>query len=125
MSPLLFMGLSFLLFFVPLLGESVTSWIAIVTARKRFPELWEHSGCPTLMGNGNLTKAWPLVKYYRDRDYLEVVGHGAALRGPVGDPEAIAFAEKLRGPLVWTYWSAWLGIGLFFLVYIGGGIVFF
>ena len=120
-----FLVFSFSLFIVPLLAESAMSWRAIKTAQKRFPTLWRHSGSPTLMGNGDLMKSWPLVKYYRDRGYLRVAEYGEAEFPPITVPEEIDFAEKLRLPLLWTYWAAWAGAGAFLVVFIGGGIYFY
>ena len=120
-----FLVLSFSLFFVPLVAESITSWRAIRTAQKRSPILWKHSGSPTLMGNGDLVSAWPLVKYYRDRAYFTSVTYDDIDLPPIKDPEAIEFAEKLRRPLLLTYWAAWIGTGLFLVVLIGGGVLFY
>jgi len=62
-----------------------------------------------LLGNGDLTKAWPLVAYYRDRKYLEPVQHDGKHFDPIVDPNALMFAEKLRGPLLYTYYAGWVG----------------
>ena len=96
--------------------ESATSWIAIRGARKNFPDLWERSGSPTLLGNGDLTKAWPLVRYYRGRLYLEHIQHGETRFAPISDNDALNFAEKLRGPLLYTYYLAWFAAVVAFLL---------
>lgn len=110
-----------LFFVIGLCLESVTSWIAIRGTRKHHPELWTHSGQPTLLGNGDLTKAWPLVVYYRDRKYLEHVQREGKHHSPIVDENTLEFAEKLRGPLLYTYYAAWAGIAAsVFLVLILG-----
>jgi hypothetical protein len=112
-----------LFFFVGLSLESVTSWIAIRGARKHYPKLWAHSGEPTLMGNSDLTNAWPLVSYYRDRKYLEHVQYEERHHSPIVDKNALAFAEKLRGPLLYTYYAAWVGIIVSILLVLTHGIL--
>lgn len=133
MSPGVFLGIGLALFVVPLIAESITSWIVIRGARKNHPRLWEHSGRPTLMGNGNLSQAWPLVRYYRDRGWLaRQRPHRDAPRKegqrwiePITDPKDVAFAEKMRLPLVWSYWAAWLGVAACPLFLVSGGLFFF
>ena len=125
MAPMIFLTLCFSIILVPLIAESVTSWRAIRTAEKRFPALWEHSGSPTLVANGDLMKAWPLVKYYRDRTYFDLVTYDGIDLPPIKDPQAIDFAEKLRRPLLLTYWAAWIGAGFFLVIFIGGGIILY
>lgn len=93
------------LFFICLIGESITSYMFIRGSRKKHPVLWEHAGEPTLMGNGDLINAFPLVEYVRRRDYSEIF-----------DVEAIQFADKLREPLVYSYWIAVASA----VVFIGG-----
>ena len=87
--------------------QSTTAWIAIRVSKKRHLELWIHSGKPTLLGNGDLMKAWPLVKYYRQKKYLESCQQGAHQLPPVSDAKSLEFAERLRGPLVHTYYLGW------------------
>lgn len=89
--------------------EGTTSWIAIRVAKKRHSELWVHSGKPTLLGNGDLMKAWPLVKYYHERTYLETVQREDQQLPPVGDAGSIEFAERLRRPFLYTYFAGWVG----------------
>jgi hypothetical protein len=84
--------IAFVLF---LIGESLTSWLFIRGSRKKHPGLWEHARRPTLMGNGNLLNAWPLVRYVTRRDYAAVP-----------EPHSVTFAEALRLPLIVTYWGA-------------------
>jgi hypothetical protein len=105
-----FLALAGIFFVAGLVLEKVTSWIAVRVTRKRHPELWVHSGHPTLLGNGDLMKAWPLVRYYRDRNYLIPVQLDDQHLPPVSDPEALKFAERLRTPLLYGYWAGWAGI---------------
>ena len=78
-----------------LIAESTTSWLFIQGSRKNHPTLWEHAGCPTLIGNGDLINAWPIVRYVSRRDYAAV-----------SDQRSVAFADKLRLPFLVTYWAA-------------------
>lgn len=82
-------------FVLCLIAESVTSWLFIRGSKKKHPALWEHAGSPTLMGNGDLLSAFPLIQYARRRDYAAV-----------SDSEAVSFADRLRLPLIVTYWAA-------------------
>jgi len=99
----------FAIFAVSLIAESVTSWLFIKGSQARHPSLWRHSGSPTLMGNGDLFNAWPLVRYVAQRRYAAV-----------GEEESISFADKLRVPLVVSYFlaavSAIACIGTYFIV---------
>ncbi|WP_018623583.1 hypothetical protein [Kangiella aquimarina] len=83
------------IFGVCLILESIISWIFIKGSQKKHPDLWEHSGSPTLMGNADLISAWPLNKYLMQRDYESVQCE-----------KAKAFATKLRLPFVVSYFSA-------------------
>jgi hypothetical protein len=106
-------------FVLGLIAESVTSWIAIVTARERHPELWKHSGSPTLGGNSGLTKSWPLVRYYMKSEYLTQLQRDGVDLPPVIDASALQFAQKLRRPLVYAFFFACvaaLGVMLTLLV---------
>ena len=87
--------ISFGVFFVCLIGESVTSWIFIQGSKKKYPMLWKHAGSPTLMGNGDLFSAWPLAKYILKKRYLKI-----------DCKDSIVFAEKLRFPFLAGYFSA-------------------
>lgn len=98
------------IFVIALLAESVTSWMVIRGARRRHPRLWHHAGEPTLWGNGDLVRAWPLVRYFLRRDY----------RG-LGDTSAVAFAERMRLPFVATYFMAWVGAACALLFIWGRG----
>ena len=84
--------------------ESITSWMFIRGSKKKHPELWVHSGEPTLMGNGDLISAWPLNKYLIDRAYKEISSEAA-----------IEFAERLRLPFILSYFSALISVALFFV----------
>lgn len=81
-------------FLVSLLAESVTSWMFIRGSKKRYPALWEHAGCPTIMGNGDLISAWPLIQYVTRKDYAAV-----------SDGAAVSFADGIRMPMVASYWA--------------------
>lgn len=89
-------------FLAALLAESLTSWLFIRGSRRRHPALWRHAGCPTVMGNGDLISAWPLVRYVGRREY-------AALP----DPAAVRFADGLRLPLVASYWATAASVAAF------------
>ena len=78
-----------------LIAESVTSWLFIRGTKIKHPALWEHAGRPTLMGNGDLFNAWPLIRYMSRRDYAAV-----------SDAQSVAFADTFRLPLIITYWAA-------------------
>lgn len=73
-------------------------------SKKKHPELWIHAGEPTLMGNGDLIKAWPLNKYLMGRSYTEI-----------NSQAAIAFAERLRLPFVISYFSALVSVAIFLI----------
>lgn len=83
---------AFVLFLV---AESVTSWLFIRGSRRKHPALWEHAGRPTLMGNGDLFNAWPLIRYVSRRKYEAV-----------SDAQSVSFADTFRLPLIVTYWTA-------------------
>lgn len=91
------------IFFLCLIAESITSWMFIRGSRKKHPVLWKHAGEPTLMSNGDLISAFPLVEYVRKRNYVEIT-----------DVEAVQFAENLRLPLISTYWMAIFTVVIFF-----------
>lgn len=91
--------LSMLAFFVFLMLESVTSWIFIKGSKKKHPLLWKHAGKPTLLGNGDLMSAYPLIRYIWQREYAQIE-----------DQNAIRYADKLRYPTVLSYWLAWASI---------------
>jgi len=80
------------LFFFCLVFESLTSWIFITRSRKNHPKLWHHAGCPTLIGNGDLIRAWSLNKYLLFSRFEELTDRGA-----------VQFARKMRVPVVGTY----------------------
>jgi hypothetical protein len=87
-------------FVVGLLAQSVSSWSAIRRAKHLHPGLWLHSGRPTLWGNRDLVRTWPLVRYYLARGYLRPSQIDGETLPPICDPEALNFAEHLRLPLV-------------------------
>lgn len=96
---------SFAVFFVCLIFESITSWIFIRRSKKYYPVLWEHAGSPTLMGNGDLVSAWPLTRYLLNKRYLEISCESSK-----------SFAEKLRLPFLMGYFSAVVTVAIFFIV---------
>lgn len=95
--------ITFGVFAVCLVLESITSWVFIRGSKKKHPELWAHAGEPTLMGNGDLFNAWPLNKYLINRQYQEIESE-----------EAKIFAEKVRLPFVLSYFSAAISVIVFF-----------
>jgi len=105
-------------FYVALIGfiislslESATSFMLIRGSRKNHPDLWKHAGEPTLMGNGDLISAFPVINYIWRRDY-------AAL----SNTQAVAYADGLRLPTVLSYWAAWVfALALIYVVFIGPG----
>jgi hypothetical protein len=96
------------IFFLTL--ESITSWIFIRGSRKKHPDLWVHAGEPTLMGNGDLISAWPLVKYILFKQYRDVP-----------DQKAVSFAEKNRMAFLLSYFSACISVLVFFLAWFAYG----
>lgn len=96
---------AFGLFFVFLIAESVTSWIFIRGSRKKHSSLWRHAGSPTLLGNGDLINAWPLVRYVFQRRYASLEDMGA-----------ISFADRLRIPMVVSYVAALISAVAFFVI---------
>lgn len=84
--------------------QSITSWAFILGSEKRHPELWEHAGEPSLLGDGDIFNGWPLTKYLLERDYLQL-----------DNKTAIAYADKRRGHLVLSFFAAWLAIAVFFI----------
>lgn len=94
--------ITFGIFAVCLVLESITSWIFIRWSKKKYQELWKHAGKPTLMGNGDLVSAWSLNKYLIDRRYREIESE-----------KAKNFAEKLRLPFVISYFAALLSVIIF------------
>ncbi len=93
------------LFFVCLIAESVTSWIFIRGSKKKHSVLWRHAGSPTLLGNGDLISAWPLVRYVFQRRYASI-----------GDMGAVSFADALRIPMVASYVAAMASVIAFFVI---------
>jgi len=88
---------AFTLFVICIGLESLTSWMFIKGSQRNYPELWEHAGMPTLLGNGDLISAYALIRYLWDRDYYSV-----------GDNQAVAFADRMRVPAVASYATAWI-----------------
>ena len=82
-------------FFICLILESITSWIFIRGSKKHYPKLWKHAGKPTLLGNGDLMRAWPLNEYLMKKKYQKLK-----------DPLALAFANRIRFPFVLSYFGA-------------------
>lgn len=82
-------------FVVCLLAESLTSWLFIRGSRKNHPTLWQDAGRPTVIGNGDLISAWPLIRYVSRRGY-----------SAVPDGSAVAFADRMRVPMIISYWAA-------------------
>ena len=103
--------LSFWLFIVFLVLESITSWIFIKRSERNHPDLWRHAGRPTLIGNGDLISAWPLNKYLMNRQYSKLKNQ-----------EAINFAESVRGPFVFSYFGACLAVRLLLIVMFTFGV---
>ncbi len=95
---------TFGIFAICLTLESITSWMFISGSKKKYPELWEHAGEPTLIGNGDLINAWPLNKYLMRRQYKEIENEAAKV-----------FAESLRLPFVLSYFSAISSVVVFFV----------
>jgi hypothetical protein len=96
--------ISFAVFAVFLTVESVSSWIFIRGSKKRHPTLWEHAGCPTLLGDGDLIRAWGTNRYLLHKKHLEL-----------NDGAAQEFAEKLRLPMLIGYFGSWLAVAAFLL----------
>ncbi len=95
---------TFGIFVVCLIFESITSWMFIRGSKKKHPELWVHAGRPTLIGNGDLNNAWPLNKYLIYRQYEEIENEAAK-----------EFAENLRIPFIFSYFSAVVTVAIFFV----------
>lgn len=108
MPGLFYVALGFLI--IGLTLESIPSWVVIRGSRKKHPELWIHSGKPTLLGNGDLFKAWPLVQYYKNKDYLKEMVIDYAHYPPIKDKAALEFAQKMRLPLVIGYYCGIIGV---------------
>lgn len=87
-----------------LIVESVSSWIFIRCSKKNHPMLWEHAGCPTFWGDGDLIGAWGTNRYLLRRRHLEL-----------GDEASRQFAERLRLPMLVGYFGSWLSVGAFFV----------
>ncbi len=101
--------ISFVIFILFLILESIMSWIFIRKSKTLYPKLWLHAGKPTLMGNGDLISAWPLNKYLMNRDYIELE-----------DNNEKDFARRIRLPFILSYFLALLSgiafINTFFIV---------
>lgn len=95
--------LAFGVFFVCLTAESWMSWRFIYGSRKRHPALWRHAGCPTVMGNSDLVRAWPLVRYVSRRAYRTLP-----------DSKAVSFADEARRPMMVSYWASVGSAAVFF-----------
>ncbi|MCF6251092.1 MAG: hypothetical protein L3J75_07460 [Methylococcaceae bacterium] len=98
--------ITFGVFGVCLIMEGITSWVFIRGSKKNHPELWQHAGEPTLMGNGDLISAWPLTKYLLSKQYTGL-----------DNIEAKIFADKLRLPFVLSYFSAVISVMVFFIAW--------
>ena len=92
------------LFLFCLILESITSWVFIRGSKKKHPDLWDHAGQPTLMGNGDLISAWPLNMYLFHREFEEIENESAK-----------SFAEKVRLPFVLSYFAAIMSVIVFFV----------
>lgn len=79
--------------------EGIASWVFIRRSRRLYPELWEHAGSPTLLGDGDLISAWPTNRYLLRRQYLQL-----------DDATARNFAEKLRLPMLIGYFGSWAAV---------------
>ena len=104
---------AFAVFIVCLIAESVTSWIFIRGSKKNHSVLWRHAGRPTLLGNGDLISAWPLVRYVFRRKYASIPDSGA-----------VSFADKLRMPMVVSYVAALISVGVLFAIAYQEGYLF-
>lgn len=92
-----------MLFFVALCIESWFSWRFLRRLKRDFPRLWEESGRRTIWTDGDLTSAWPTIRFLWYREY-EALGTG----------EEIAFCEKYRLPVVVSWAAAWLSAAILF-----------
>ena len=95
---------SFAVFAVFLAVESVASWVFIRRSKERYPALWEHAGCPTLLGDADLIGAWGTNRYLMRREY-QLLNDDAGKR----------FAEELRLPMLIGYCGSWLSLAVFFI----------
>ena len=84
--------------------EGVASWVFIRRSRRYYLELWEHAGCPTLLGDSDLISAWPTNRYLLRRGYLQI-----------GDAKARNFAEQLRLPMLVGYFGSLASVAGFFI----------
>jgi hypothetical protein len=100
---------TFAIFLICLLAESLTSWLFIRGSKKKHPALWGHAGCPTIMRNGDLISAWPLIRYVSRREYVTIE-----------DPVAISFADRIRVPMVVSYWATLGSVAAFFFALLLG-----
>jgi hypothetical protein len=90
---------SLIIFAVFITVEGVASWIFIRSSKNRFPALWKHAGCPTLLGDSDLISAWGTNRYLLRREYQ-------SLRDEAGRQ----FAERLRLPMLIGYFGSWLAV---------------
>ena len=95
---------SFIIFAVFLTVESIASWVFIHRSRKKYRALWEHAGCPTLLGDSDLISAWGTTRYLMRREYQSL-----------SDEAGRRFAERLRLPMLVGYFGSWLSVIGFFV----------
>ena len=98
---------SFSIFALCLISESITSWIVIRRSKIKYPSLWKHAGKPTLIGNGDMISAFPLVNYIAYRRYAHLP-----------EEEAVRFADNIRLPFVVSYYAACLSAAIFLAVFL-------
>jgi hypothetical protein len=85
-------AIAFIFFLIMLIAGSCIQWPFLIKLKKHHPLQWEHAGSPTIMNNGDLTKAWSTTKYLLDRRYeeSEII-------------EGIEFCELFRLPMLIGY----------------------
>jgi len=93
---------SFIAFAVFLVAESILSWHFIRGSKKHHRVLWRHMGSPTLMRNADLIGAWKINKYLLRKKH-------AILQ----DVEARGFAERMRLPMLVSYFGSFVTVIIF------------
>jgi hypothetical protein len=102
---------AFLLFFGLLLVESWFSWRFLQKLRRDYPNLWQKSGRRTIWTDKDLLGAWPTIKLLRDREFEKFCSTAEELR----------FFERYRAPVMYSYFGALVGAGLFFASFFAFG----
>lgn len=101
--------ITFIVFFIGICTESFYSYKYISGLRKRYPDMWEYLGKPTLISDCDLIGAWGTIKRLYNKKYVDYSKHVEH-----DDKGAILYCERFRSPMLISYILGWVGVIIFF-----------